>query len=164
MLLVGTGRAVCMASSSLVTYPAPEGVDLNDDFTVQVRQDGGEWKTLPSYLVKVDEVRDTKHCVEDASMAIFDFSGKVDVKAVYNKGKVNTARVRPLSYDIPCRVEGNAVCFELTRPCNVSVEVNGDISTTYICLPIRWRRMYRIKTTRMYYIMARACIRRRTGN
>ena len=48
MLLVGTGRAVCMASSSLVTYPAPEGVDLNDDFTVQVRQDGGEWKTLPS--------------------------------------------------------------------------------------------------------------------
>lgn len=127
MLLVGTGRAVCMASSSLVTYPAPEGVDLNDVFTVQVRQDGGEWKTLSSYLVKVDEVRDTKHCVEDASMAIFDFSGKVDVKAVYNKGKVNTARVRPLSYDIPCRVEGNAVCFELTRPCNVSVEVNGDI-------------------------------------
>lgn len=45
MLLVGTGRAVCAASSSLVTYPAPEGVDLNDDFTVQVRQDGGEWKT-----------------------------------------------------------------------------------------------------------------------
>lgn len=127
MLLVGTGRAVCAASSSLVTYPAPEGVDLNDDFTVQVRQDGGEWKTLPSYLVKVDEVRDTKHCVEDASMAIFDFSGKVDVRVVYNKGKVNTARVRPLSYDIPCRVEGNAVCFELTRPCNVSVEVNGDI-------------------------------------
>lgn len=127
MLLVGTGRTVCAASSSLVAYPAPEGVDLNDDFTVQVRQDGGEWKTLPSYLVKVDEVRDTKHCVEDASMAIFDFSGKVDVKAVYNKGKVNTARVRPLSYDIPCRVEGNAVCFELTRPCNVSVEVNGDI-------------------------------------
>ena len=55
MLLVGTGRAVCADLPSLVAYPAPEGVDLNDDFTVQVRQDGGEWKTLPSYLVKVDE-------------------------------------------------------------------------------------------------------------
>ena len=164
MLLVGTGRAVCMASSSLVTYPAPEGVDLNDVFTVQVRQDGGEWKTLSSYLVKVDEVRDTKHCVEDASMAIFDFSGKVDVKAVYNKGKVNTARVRPLSYDIPCRVEGNAVCFELTRPCNVSVEVNGDIFHNLHLFANPLETDVPDKTTRMYYIMARACIRRRTGS
>ena len=40
---------------------------------------------------------------------------------------MNPARVRPLSYDIPCRVEGYAVCFELTRPCNVSEEGNGDI-------------------------------------
>ena len=50
MLLVGTGHAVCMASSSLVTYPAPEGVDLNDDFTVQVRQDGGDGKNLAVLL------------------------------------------------------------------------------------------------------------------
>ena len=33
MLLVGTGRAVCADLPSLVAYPAPEGVDLNDDFT-----------------------------------------------------------------------------------------------------------------------------------
>lgn len=164
MLLVGTGRAVCADLPSLVAYPAPEGVDLNDDFTVQVRQDGGEWKTLPSYLVKVDEVRDTKHCVEDASMAIFDFSGKVDVKAVYNKGKVNTARVRPLSYDIPCRVEGNAVCFELTRPCNVSVEVNGDIFHNLHLFANPLETDVPDKNDPDVYIMARACIRRRTGN
>ena len=36
----------------------------------------GVWHTLSSYLIKVDEVRDTRHYVENASMAIFDFTGK----------------------------------------------------------------------------------------
>ncbi len=77
---------------------------------------------------------------------------------------MNTARVRPLSYDIPCRVEGNAVCFELTRPCNVSVEVNGDIFHNLHLFANPLETDVPDKTTRMYYIMARACIRRRTGN
>ncbi len=34
----------CADLPSLVAYPAPEGVDLNDDFTVQVRQDGENGK------------------------------------------------------------------------------------------------------------------------
>ena len=44
MLLVGTGHAVCMASSSLVTYPAPEGVDLNDDLRYRYVKTGENGK------------------------------------------------------------------------------------------------------------------------
>lgn len=99
--MVMTGSAACYASSSLVTYAAPEGAELNDDFTVQARQGDGEWRNVPSYLVCVDEVRGTQHCVEKASMATFDFSGKVEVKVTYNKGAVDSARIRPLSYGIP---------------------------------------------------------------
>ena len=130
--LLGLWLALCWpvlaVRSDVAVYSAPEGVELNGDFSVRVRAEGGEWLSVPSYLVKVDEVRGTKHCVENASMAIFDFTGRVEVAVTYNKGKVDSARVRPLSYGIPFRVEdGRTVKFTLDRPRNLSVEVNGDI-------------------------------------
>ena len=107
---------------------APQGISLNNDFTVKVRPEGkSKWVLVPTYLVKVDEVRETKHHVEHASMATFDFSEKVEIAVTYNKGKIDSARVRPLSYDIPFRIEGNTLQFSLEKPTNLSVEVNGDI-------------------------------------
>ncbi|MDR2147584.1 MAG: glycoside hydrolase family 28 protein [Tannerella sp.] len=115
------------SQDKLVAYPTPDGTELNGDFTVKVRQAGQEWKTIPSYLIKVDEVRDTKHHVENASMAYFDFSGEVEVSVTYNKGAIETARVRPLSYEIAHQINGNTMTFKLNQPRNLSVEVNGDI-------------------------------------
>lgn len=111
----------------LVFYPAPEGAALNSDFSVQVRQVGQDWQELSAYLVKVDEVRGTNHHVENASMSYFDFSGEVEVSVTFNKGAIETARVRPLSYGIEPSVNGNTLTFKLNRPRNLSVEVNGDI-------------------------------------
>lgn len=107
---------------------APQGISLNNDFTVKVRPEGkSKWVIVPTYLVKVDEVRETKHHVEHASMATFDFSEKVEIAVTYNKGEIDSARVRPLSYDIPFTIEGNTLQFSLKKPANLSVEVNGDI-------------------------------------
>lgn len=107
---------------------APQGISLNNDFIVKVRPEGkSKWVLVPTYLVKVDEVRETKHHVEHASMATFDFSEKVEIEVTYNKGKIDSARVRPLSYDIPFTIEGNTLQFSLEKPTNLSVEVNGDI-------------------------------------
>lgn len=119
--------AFASAGSELITWVAPQGANLNNDFTVRVRRQGQEWTALSTYLVKVDEVRETRHRVENASMATFDFSGIVEVAVTYNRGKVNTARVRPLSYNIPFQIKENTVYFSLNRPGNLSVEVNGDI-------------------------------------
>ncbi|MDR0370230.1 MAG: endo-polygalacturonase, partial [Prevotellaceae bacterium] len=44
-----------------------------------------------------------------------------------NRGDIQTARVRPLSYGIVPEVKGNTLTFRLNRQCNLSVEVNGDI-------------------------------------
>ena len=113
--------------SELVTYPAGQGVETIEDFTVRVRQDGGKWQNVAVYPVKVDEVRDTRHHAETASMAYFDFDGKVEIEVISNKNKVDKARIRPLSYDITPAVSGDTLTFTLDRPRNLSVEVNGDI-------------------------------------
>lgn len=124
---------ICVSAESVTgakvnVAGAPQEVSLNNDFTVKVRPEGkSKWVLVPTYLVKVDEVRETKHYVEHASMATFDFSGKVEIAVTYNKGKIDSARVRPLSYDIPFTVEGNTLQFSLEKPANLSVEVNGDI-------------------------------------
>ena len=69
LLLVVLSSVSLFAKESLMTYPAPQGAALNDDFTVRVRQKGGEWRALSTYLVKVDEVKNTRHHVENASIA-----------------------------------------------------------------------------------------------
>ena len=116
-----------IAGNRLITYPAPEGALLNDDFTIKVRQIGQEWQEAPSYLVKVQKVENLERSVEDASVSSFDFTGEVEVSVIYNKGIINTARVRPLSYAIPRQIDGNTLTFKLTKPSNLSVEINGDI-------------------------------------
>lgn len=116
-----------IANSNLITYPAPAGAALNNDFTVKVRQQGGEWQNVSTYLIKVDKVLGTGHHVEEASMAYFDFSGEVEVMVTLNAGSVESARIRPLSYTIQPEIYGQSVVFKLNQPRNLSVEVNGDI-------------------------------------
>ena len=122
------GGATCIfAKDTLATWKAPAGVALNSDFTVKVRLQDGVWHTLSSYLIKVDEVRDTRHYVENASMAIFDFTGKVEVAVTYNLGEVQTQKSvlsRMISH---FRSMVITVTFTLEHPRNLSVEVNGDI-------------------------------------
>ena len=115
------------SENKLQIYPAPEGALENNDFSVKVRLANQEWQELPEYLVKVDEVRGTGHQVENASMAYFDFSGEVKVSVTFNKGDIQTARIRPLSYGIEPQITGNTLTFSLKKPRNLSVEVNGDI-------------------------------------
>lgn len=118
---------VC-ATGTVISWQAPKGAGLNNDFTVKVRPEGkSKWVFVPTYLVKVDEVRGTTHHVENASMATFDFSGKIEIAVTYNKEKIDSACVRPLSYDIPFTLAENTVQFSLENPANLSVEVNGDI-------------------------------------
>lgn len=113
--------------NKLVAYPAPEGAVQNSDFSVSVRIPGKKWQELPEYLVKVDEVRGTSHAVENSSVSYFDFSGEVEVSVTSNKGDIQSARIRPLSYGIQPEIKGNTLTFRLTQPRNLSVEVNGDI-------------------------------------
>ncbi|WP_297091370.1 glycosyl hydrolase family 28 protein [uncultured Draconibacterium sp.] len=115
------------ARNFLKTYPAPDGALLNDVFKVQVRIPGGNWQEIPTYLIKVDEVRGSKHHVENASMSFFDFSGEVEVQITSNNGPIELAKVRPLSYEIKPQINERTLRFKLYQPRNLSVELNNDI-------------------------------------
>lgn len=114
------------ANSELKIYPAPQDAIMNTSFTVEVSETGTDWHSVPVYNVKVDRV-DEKHNVENSSMSYFDFSGKAFIRVISKKHHVETARVRPLSYDITPDVKGDTLEFSIDRPRLLSVEVNGDI-------------------------------------
>jgi hypothetical protein len=119
--------SVAPLAAEIVVYPAPEGCALNTDFTVRVRAPGGEWQPLPTYLVQVDAVTGTAHAPRNSSLASFDFAGTVEIAVTSARGRIEQARVRPLSYGIAPGVSGDTLTFTLTQPRNLSVEVNGDI-------------------------------------
>jgi hypothetical protein len=131
-------------------YPVIDGLPHSTDFAVKVRASGGKWQDLPAYLVKVAQGVDTRPPAQktsgpqdapnapsnsaatnmgpqDSSVATFDFSGTIDVSITYNKGDIDSARIRPLSYGITPVVRKNTITFSLSQPRNLSVEVNGDI-------------------------------------
>lgn len=93
----------------------------NDDYTVQVREVGGEWKDLFEYNVHVDMDK-----VQDASMVQFDMKGSVEVRVKKNNGLIQTVDIRPKQRGIVYRQEQNTISFTLDQPQYLSVEFNGD--------------------------------------
>ena len=128
-----TTMALCLAMLSvsaadrLVTAKAPIGIELKHDFEVKARTPNGEWKSIDTYAFKVDRVADAKHNVEITSVAKFEFDGKVEVQVKSIVKDIKTFKVRPDSYGIKAKQEGNTLTFSLDRPRYISVEINGDI-------------------------------------
>jgi hypothetical protein len=115
--------------AQLITYKAPEGMGLNNDFSVKVRQPGKDWQILPIYMATVagNVGVDGRMHSENTSFCYFDFSGVVEVAVTFNKGMVKNARVRPFAGSDSAKITGNVISFRLTDPRNLSVEVNSDI-------------------------------------
>ena len=128
-----TTMAFCLATLSvsaadrLVTAKAPVGIELKHDFEVTARTPNGEWKSIDTYAFKVDRVADAKHNVEITSVAKFEFDGKVEVQVKSIAQDIRSFKVRPDSYGIKAKQEGNTLTFSLDRPRYISVEINGNI-------------------------------------
>ena len=110
--------------AQLATHPGGVriGIDPNDDYTVKVREAGGEWQNLFEYNVQVDMDK-----VQDASMVQFDMGNTpVEVMVKKNNGKIYDVDIRPLKNNIAYQQVGNTIFFTLNRPQYISVEFNGD--------------------------------------
>lgn len=115
-----------MGNGHLMVYPVPKGINTRADFRVYVRtQDTDIWTEVTCYEVKVD-----MHEVRKASMASFDFQGKAEVKLCFNIEKyreIYQVDIRPKSRGIQPKFTEDEIRFELERPENLSIEVNGDM-------------------------------------
>ena len=123
-LVLAGSPAKAEPPATVVVYPAPAGVELNDTFTVAVRTPGGEWHKLDVYDVRVD-----LHTLSHASFAYFDFSGQAEVRVTQNRVHVQSAEIRPISRHLKPLMSNppaDSFSFTLDRPQNLSIEVNGD--------------------------------------
>lgn len=109
--------------NKLQLFPVPAGAVLQDDYLLRVRPVGAEeWQELKAYRVKVD-----MHDVRLASMAYFDFEGKVEVEITFPRFyTVYRVDIRPLSQGVVPNIEPKRVTFTLDHPANLSIEINRD--------------------------------------
>ena len=95
------------AATTLTVYPAPSGIPLNGDYTVQVREPGGTWQNLDEYRTTVGYPTKTN---------AFDTDGQVEMSVTYNAGTLTSARIRGLDTTITPTINGNTMTFSLSGP------------------------------------------------
>lgn len=126
ILITGMCLLETVANAEIKVYQAPDEAPRLDSFSVEVRQESGEWMNVETYAIKVDKTVDGKHTTALTSVATFDLDGVVEVRVISKKQHVDNAQVRPLSYGIAPILAGDTLTFYIDRPRQLSVEVNGD--------------------------------------
>ena len=119
----------------IVTWGAPKGAPLKSDYDVFVMpRNGKEWKRIDTYMAKVNApTADGKHRVSSISYAMVDFKGFLFVRVVAKNRKFNKARIRPDYHGTIANVKNDStVEFMLFQPENVSVELDGDITSNLL--------------------------------
>lgn len=114
---------VSAAFAQLHVYPkaGQSFMPHNDDYTVKVREKGGEWQDLFEYCVHVD-----MDSIRAATMVQFDMAGEVEVMVKKNNGLIQKVDIRPYHKQIDYTIIDNVATFTLNEPCYLSVEFNGD--------------------------------------
>ena len=119
--------AAATAVAHVVTYPAPPGEALSQDYALEVNG-----KRVDIYLAKLTDVQDPPswglkpgQLGGPYSFASFDFSGNVTVKITSFKKPLDKLVIRPGSSGITPVIEGNTVTFTLDAPRKLSIEPDG---------------------------------------
>ncbi|KAH8179241.1 glycoside hydrolase [Sarocladium implicatum] len=117
----------------LIIPPVPAPLTQSTNYTVKVRNVGDRhWLPVELYWTRVMVANETTGAAiyHNSSVGIFDFDGSVEISIEPSRElfpKVDSVRVRPLSYNIPHQVKGRRILLTLSEPTNLMVEVNGDV-------------------------------------
>lgn len=109
--------------SFLSLSPSIAGEPLSKHFTVMV-----EGQNIPVYTAKTMAIASVSPEVRqegEAAFASFDINGNVKVDISF-PGPVQDAKVLPSSSGVRPVISGNQVFFVVTKPENLTLEINGD--------------------------------------
>ena len=113
-LFVWAAAGSTLAGDTVVSYPAPQGEKASEDYKVDA---GGK----PVFVYTVPVLRGGP-----ASFAYFDFSGSVTV-SIASTRKIGTVKILPASHGIKPTISGDSVSFTLSKPLNLTIELNESI-------------------------------------
>jgi len=135
--LLAGGLPAAGTAANLRTWAMPPEEPPSNDFKVEA--DGHPVFVCVAHVAPADEklrwreMDDIPHSGEFyaiASFASFDMSGPVKMIRVTYRDDVKQAKVLPTSYGIVPHIHGKDITFPLNLPANLTVEVNGDSTSS----------------------------------
>lgn len=121
--------------SSLIVYPAPEGITASDMYSVRLSEDGGKtWTNSFTYKTEcLDKSVDSAYYSDyiggfTASFTNFEMKDDTPITVEITKlwgDPIKSADVKPHSKNIANVVDGNKVIFTITEPALLAVEIDG---------------------------------------
>ena len=103
----------------------------NNDYTIQVRLQNGEWQPITPYLVKncfgENQNLTVSDPVRECPMISFEMGNvPVEVRIKWKKGPITNAEVHPLAFSHPVSVVDGEAFLTITEPKELTVEINQD--------------------------------------
>ena len=111
--------------ASVVTYPAPGGIESSPYYTVEITQNG---KTHQPFVYISHAQLPKFNRSKSTSYSIFSFDGPATIKVTKRNGSFKKCNILPTSYGIIPETDGQSVTFHLEKPRKVSVEFDNDIT------------------------------------
>ena len=116
------------------SFPVPEAVLVSENFSIEARtinsSDLSAWIPIPAYATNVASADITsnefhKHTVAVASLSI-EGGKSTQVKVRYTGISITSAKIRPISLNIPTVVEEESISFTLCHSVDLMLEINND--------------------------------------
>ncbi len=130
-------QAASPAGGNVRVWAMPADEPVSKDFKVEA--DGQPVFVAVTHVAPADEKRRWK-AMDDiphsgdffslASFASFDMSGPVKVIRITYRDAVEQAKILPTSYGLTPQIAGREVTFALNRPANLTIEVNGEVTSS----------------------------------
>ena len=109
--------------------PAANGVPLNKNFKIEASKDGEAWVDVPAYLTCTRKgylaTGDT-NSMADAAVGTVDCSGEIFFRVTALNIDVKEVSVRPRTYNMDYKLEGNTVSFSVNSPKKLVIDFNDN--------------------------------------